>query len=336
MSTDFHLTMKIISNILHLSQPGADAVQKRKELPSVEELNRLFRYDTFTGYLHWKPRPVEIFADLRSAKNWNTKYADKVAGCDDGKGAIVVRLSTLGSIYAHRVIYKMITGEEPSHIDHIDGNPLNNRFTNLRPADDTKNAYNMKGHSEVSGLKGVYFHKNLKNRPWRAGTHKDGVAYSGGYYSSKEGAFRAASVLRRELHGEFARHDHRDDPEPRQEFRKHNKRDVKTHIKSLLKNKDAKYTVHYMDGDRTNKDHSNIVVCPDNNYQRLIEQRTRAYEACGHADWIKCIYCKQYDDPKNLYQKKENATYRPEESCYRFHKECQLKYQRELRRAKKT
>lgn len=43
-----------------------------------------------------------------------------------------------------------------------------------------------------------------------------------------------------------------------------------------------------------------LVICENNGYHRIIHQRTRAYEACGHANWLKCKFCKQYDDPKNL------------------------------------
>jgi hypothetical protein len=116
---------------------------------------------------------------------------------------------------------------------------------------------------------------------------------------------------------------------------KKNKVDIKTYIKSLLKNKDAKFVTHYVDGDRTNQDHSNIVVCPNHAYHELLRQRKDAYEACGHADWIKCTYCKQYDKPENMMQKKGDGKYRPDESYYRFHKDCQLKYQRDLRKSRK-
>ena len=43
-----------------------------------------------------------------------------------------------------------------------------------------------------------------------------------------------------------------------------------------------------------------LVVCQDQAYHLLIHQRKRAYEACGHANWRKCVHCKEYDDPNNL------------------------------------
>jgi len=44
-----------------------------------------------------------------------------------------------------------------------------------------------------------------------------------------------------------------------------------------------------------------LVVCQNQSYHAFIERRTRAYRECGHADWLRCPLCKQWDDPQNLY-----------------------------------
>ena len=44
-----------------------------------------------------------------------------------------------------------------------------------------------------------------------------------------------------------------------------------------------------------------LIICQDQAYHLLLHQRQRAYEACGHANWFKCVYCKKYDAPENLY-----------------------------------
>src|SRR5882672_3785136 len=59
--------------------------------------------------------------------------------------------------------------------------------------------------------------------------------------------------------------------------------------------------VHHIDANRMNNDPRNLVVCPSKSYHWLIEMRGRAYDACGHADWVKCRYCGQYDNPKNMF-----------------------------------
>jgi len=67
--------------------------------------------------------------------------------------------------------------------------------------------------------------------------------------------------------------------------------------------------IHHADEDRKNNDPSNLVVCPDNKYHRLIHQRLNSFNASGHYDWRKCPYCKRYDDPENM--KKERTGYEP-------------------------
>jgi hypothetical protein len=59
--------------------------------------------------------------------------------------------------------------------------------------------------------------------------------------------------------------------------------------------------VHHFDENTLNNSNDNLVICQDTKYHSLLHVRTRAYKACGNADWRKCKYCKQYDDPGNLY-----------------------------------
>ena len=63
-------------------------------------------------------------------------------------------------VYAHRLVWFWHTGEFPrAHIDHIDGNRLNNRIENLREASRAINAQNQRGrHSNnTSGFPGVHY-----------------------------------------------------------------------------------------------------------------------------------------------------------------------------------
>lgn len=48
-------------------------------------------------------------------------------------------------------------------------------------------------------------------------------------------------------------------------------------------------------------DNSSLVICQDDAYHKLLHQRTRALESCGHANWRKCYICKKYDDSANLH-----------------------------------
>lgn len=58
--------------------------------------------------------------------------------------------------------------------------------------------------------------------------------------------------------------------------------------------------VHHVDEDTKNNDPSNLVICQNDTYHKLIHVRMRAFKACGHVDWMKCGICKQYDDPGNM------------------------------------
>ena len=94
-------------------------------LPTQEELNALLHYNAETGVLTWRKRPDQ--------PGWSTRWAGKEAFTyvkDGHRRGLLFH----NSVYAHRVIWKMMTGEDPSEIDHIDGNGQNNAWRNLRVA----------------------------------------------------------------------------------------------------------------------------------------------------------------------------------------------------------
>lgn len=139
---------------------------RMKPLPSLERLNARLVCDAATGKLFWKERPADDF-EVGSrpqewcARVWNARYADTEAFT-----AINNRGYYFGSIdnnqfLAHRILWKMHTGNEPQHLDHINGIRQDNRIENLRPATIKQNAQNRKSFG-VSGYKGV--HKKSRNK----------------------------------------------------------------------------------------------------------------------------------------------------------------------------
>lgn len=65
--------------------------------------------------------------------------------------------------------------------------------------------------------------------------------------------------------------------------------------------------IHHCDGDQTNLNNTNLVVCQDKEYHNLIHRRTEAYIATGDPHKRRCSYCQEYDNPENMYQKSING-----------------------------
>jgi hypothetical protein len=79
--------------------------------------------------------------------------------------------------------------------------------------------------------------------------------------------------------------------------------------------------IHHANEIKDDNDPSNLVICQDLAYHNLLHQRMRAIKACGHATWLKCSFCHQYDDPVNLrhYENVKGS----------HHASCKRKYDRE-------
>jgi hypothetical protein len=88
--------------------------------------------------------------------------------------------------------------------DHIDGDGLNNRRSNLRIATTSENQRN-RGLSanNTSGFKGVSWQKRTKK--WRAEIRSNGVYWWLGDFDTPEAAHAAYVAASERLHGEFGR-----------------------------------------------------------------------------------------------------------------------------------
>lgn len=121
-------------------------MRKAIPLPPSEYLHECFTYDSLTGVLTWKQRPVIHFGSERACKIANTLFAGKQAGnvvtCS-GKKYLQVTINK--RLYlVHRVCYKMYHNMEPTVIDHDDGNGLHNWILNLNDGTMSDNMKNRK------------------------------------------------------------------------------------------------------------------------------------------------------------------------------------------------
>ena len=100
-------------------------------------------------------------------------------------------------------LHKLLLGDaaQGREGDHKDGDRLNNRRSNLRPATVQENAYNKKARSR-SGYKGVYLCSNSAR--WMAQITVEKKTYHLGCFSTPADAARAYNEAAVKHHGEFA------------------------------------------------------------------------------------------------------------------------------------
>lgn len=165
---------------------------KKKDLPDIALLEELFHFDVERGVL------------IRKITRAPNALAGSIVGTIDGRGYLHTNI--LGRFYrVHRLAYLMHYGVDPAtHIDHVDGDKLNNRPENLRPATDQQNAGNSKTpQHNTSGFKGVYRHS--RGRKWCAQIKRNRITTYLGWFDTPEEAHAAYMAAAREHFGEYAR-----------------------------------------------------------------------------------------------------------------------------------
>lgn len=170
-----------------------------KPMPSKAHLDECFAYDG--ERLIWKHRPRNHFASHRSWAMWNAKFAGSVAGRTmlSGKHR---QIGIDGFRYLeHRIIAAMVGISTDSLIDHVDGNGLNNRKDNLRPASVAQNSRNNIGWKNRDLPTGVY---RSKTGRFTAAIRRHGKQCHLGTFATAEAARKARVAAEAIYYGEFS------------------------------------------------------------------------------------------------------------------------------------
>ncbi len=122
-----------------------------------------------------------------------------------GRCYAIARLNLPGGRRQNIFMHRLILQPEPhSQVDHIDGDALNNRRSNLRQCSHAENMRNtFKRPSNAAGYKGVWKH----GRGYYASIQKAGEKVRIGPFSTPELAAAAYAGAATILFGEFARFD---------------------------------------------------------------------------------------------------------------------------------
>jgi len=159
---------------------------------TAERLRKLLNYDPKTGIFTWRVAPVKWISPGDPAG-----YSERSA---------YVRIGIFGRYYrAHRLAWLYVHGEwPPSMIDHINGDPSDNRLANLRVATASQNQGNAKPRKDNAyGTKGVTWHKSHKK--WQARIVIDGKQTHLGHFADKQAAIETYRRAAEAQFGEFAR-----------------------------------------------------------------------------------------------------------------------------------
>lgn len=166
-------------------------------------LREMIAYEPATGELRWRPRSACHFRDddrhtAASRKNqWNGKFADKVALTKVNRSGYLAGAIFGTSVLAHRVAYAIYHGAWPDQVDHINGDPADNRIANLRSVDRSGNHRNRRlPKSNRSGVIGVRW--NPKISKWCAAIRTGGRQQHLGSFADKSEAVAARAAAERE------------------------------------------------------------------------------------------------------------------------------------------
>jgi len=167
-----------------LTNPLTRSIMAKPNL-TAERLRELLHYDRETGIFTWLSNP---------GKNALVgRRAGSVA-----RGYVILQVDK-NHIPAHRAAWFFVYGYWPEHfIDHINGDPADNRISNLREATKRENMQNLKAsfRNNKCGILGV----SKRNNRFRAVININGSVKHIGYFDTPEDAHSAYLEEKRASH----------------------------------------------------------------------------------------------------------------------------------------
>lgn len=173
---------------------------KANPLPfTKKELDKLLSYDPVTGALSWKVDRGRLKLAGREAG-----FISASTGAYKSK-----RVQIAGHTYRlSRLAWLLMTGDDPGekHIDHVNGDPLDNCWSNLRIVNNIENSRNRAMPcTNKSGRSGVSWRESASK--WRAQIDIAGKRKHLGHFDRKQDAINARKKAEKEYgfserHGE--------------------------------------------------------------------------------------------------------------------------------------
>jgi hypothetical protein len=156
---------------------------------TLDQLRTLLHYAPETGVFTWK------------IKTCRKVVPGAIAGSIKPEGYTIIRINKI-AYRASRLAWFYTTGKQPIYdIDHIDGDPRNNSFANLRDVTTAGNIQNQKkAHSRNKTGKFLGVSKLKSSKRWRARICTNGVQTVIGWFDTPEEAHQAYLVEKRKHH----------------------------------------------------------------------------------------------------------------------------------------
>jgi hypothetical protein len=157
----------------------------------IDQFNECLSLDAETGRIFWKKK---IAKKVVVGEEAGTKRKDGYK-----------RVNLFGQPYlVHRVVFSMRYGYCKDELDHINGDPSDNRLENIRAV--TRSQQNMNrgiNSNNTSGYKGVYWFKPTSC--WQVRIKVEGKYISLGYFKDIEKAAEAYKIGAEQHHKEYRR-----------------------------------------------------------------------------------------------------------------------------------